>query len=217
MLVELAGLVGPAGEGIGIDASEQMLAAATDRAAAAGVPARFRRGDAMALDFADGGFDVVRSERTLQWVSDPALAIAEMVRVTQPGGAVSIIDTDWRTLLVDHPRPDLTQPFFDALTVVRGEQMSVGGRLVNLARDAGLVAVEATAETHMWLEWDPDQFPTLPGFFPLRLVAADLADRGLLDEAGAAQMIDEFENTARRDRFFVSLTMFAVVARVPES
>jgi SAM-dependent methyltransferase len=215
VLAELAALVEPDGRAVGVDASEQMLAAAAERAKSQGVAIELLTGDAAALTFEDTSFDVVRSERTLQWVSDPARAVAELVRVTKPGGRICVIDTDWRTLLPDHPSPDVARRFLDAMGTVRGDQISVGGRLVNLLRRAGVQNVEATAETHMWLDWNPDEFIAPPGMVPLRFVAKDLVDQGFLDAADADQMMDEFEQSARDGRFFVSLTMFAAAGTAP--
>src|SRR5688500_13099405 len=88
VLAGLAAVATAQGRAVGVDASEQMLAVAQQRARAAGVSLDLRVGDATELDFEDGSFDVVRSERTLQWVSDPARAVAEMVRVLRPGGRI---------------------------------------------------------------------------------------------------------------------------------
>ena len=217
VIIALAGVVGDEGKAVGIDASDEMLSAASQRASAAGVAVSFQRGDATALALPDDTFDAVRSERTMQWVADPAKAVAELARVARPGGRVCVIDTDWRTLIVDHPSPENAERFFDALRQVRGDQLTVGGRLTNLVRDAGLADIEVTAETHMWLAWDPDESPSLPGFFPLRMVAADLVAQGLIAKDVATTTVDEFEAAARRDRFFVALTMFAVAGRVPSA
>ena len=214
--IELAALVGPGGSAVGVDASEQMLTAAAARASEAGVAATFQHGDATALDFADHSFDAVRSERTMQWVDDASAAMSEMVRIARAGGRICVIDTDWRTMIVDHPSQERADRFFEALRQVRGDQLSVGGRLTNLARDAGIQDVEVTAETHMWLSWDPDAAPHLPGFFPLRMVAADLARQGLVPESEALATVEELEDAARRDRFFVALTMFAVAGHSPD-
>jgi len=50
--------------------------------------AEYRVGNAHQLDFPDGHFDVVACHFLLMWVSNPALAVREMARVTRPGGAV---------------------------------------------------------------------------------------------------------------------------------
>jgi ubiquinone/menaquinone biosynthesis C-methylase UbiE len=52
----------------------------------------FVEGDAMALPFADGEFDVAGSLKTLHHLPRPELAVSELVRVTRPGGVVLVVD-----------------------------------------------------------------------------------------------------------------------------
>src|SRR4026207_413154 len=75
--------LGEDGEVVGVDASENMLCVARSNAEAARCRVRFSIGDARSLAGADGYFDAARSERTLQWLADPAVAVAEMVRVVR--------------------------------------------------------------------------------------------------------------------------------------
>lgn len=89
----LAARVGPAGRVVGLDSSEQLIARAR-RAAPGSAPVEFLHGEAHALPFADGTFDLARAERVIQHVADPAAAIAEMLRVVKPGGQVLITDPD---------------------------------------------------------------------------------------------------------------------------
>jgi len=53
---------------------------------------RFAAGDALALPFADGAFDAVTISFGLRNVADPAAAMAEMYRVTRPGGKLVICE-----------------------------------------------------------------------------------------------------------------------------
>ena len=46
----------------------------------------------MALEFADATFDACRADRVLQHLLDPGRAVAEMVRVTRPGGRLVICE-----------------------------------------------------------------------------------------------------------------------------
>jgi len=74
-----------------VDASEEMLAIARQRAATQGVTVRFLRGDAHDLDFADRAFDVAVSLRLLMHTPKWKLCIAELCRVTE------------RLVIVDYP------------------------------------------------------------------------------------------------------------------
>jgi len=53
---------------------------------------RFVEGDAMRLDFDDDAFDLAGTLRTLHHVPRPELVVAELARVTRPGGSVMIVD-----------------------------------------------------------------------------------------------------------------------------
>lgn len=71
----------------GVDPSEGQLRFARSRAALRAVD--FREGDAMALPYADGSFDVAVMPLVIFFVSDPAKGVAEMMRVVRPGGLVA--------------------------------------------------------------------------------------------------------------------------------
>jgi ubiquinone/menaquinone biosynthesis C-methylase UbiE len=95
----LAVRVGPRGRVVGLDSSEQLIARAQAAQAAhpadpGSAPIEFLHGQAGALPFDDGTFDVARSERVMQHVPDPAAAVAEMLRVLRPGGQLLITDPD---------------------------------------------------------------------------------------------------------------------------
>ena len=136
-LLDVAGIVGPSGRLLGVDASEVMIAEARRRTAALGVAVTFEHGDVQALSFGDGTFDVCRAQRLLEHVPDPARALAEMARVTRPGGRVVVFDFDWDTLIIDHPAKATTRTivlsYSDAIT-----NGWIGRQLPRLLQEQGL-------------------------------------------------------------------------------
>jgi len=71
----------------GIDPSAEQITFARQRLGADA--ARFEVGDAMALPYADAGFDAAVMALVIFFVPDPAKSVAEMARVVRPGGNVS--------------------------------------------------------------------------------------------------------------------------------
>jgi ubiquinone/menaquinone biosynthesis C-methylase UbiE len=76
-------------EVVGVDLVPELLALARERAPA---NAEFVEADATKLPFEDGSFDLAGTLRTLHHVSHPDLVIAELARVTRPGGRVLVVD-----------------------------------------------------------------------------------------------------------------------------
>lgn len=211
----LADDLGKHGEIVGVDASTEMLRIACERATAATCRVRWSVGDALALDEQDASFDAVRSERTLQWVSDPSRAVGEIARVVRPGGRVSLIDTDWSTFRVDVGDDRLGARVRDALRVERNRSSNVGSRLGALVRDAGLRLLAETTATQIWTEWNPDDSPAPAGCFSMRSLAEDLVSVGQLGPSEIDQFVSTVHDAARNDRFSMSVIVFAVIAESP--
>ena len=76
-------------EVVGVDLVPELLAAARRDAPA---NATFVEGDAEKLPFESGEFELVACRRTLHHVRRPELAVAEIARVTEPGGRVLVND-----------------------------------------------------------------------------------------------------------------------------
>src|SRR4051794_40797110 len=86
---------------------------------------------------------------------------------TVPGGSVALIDTDWSTLTIDVGDTDLAARVRASMHAERGRPASVGGRLPELLRAAGLDVQAETQATHTWDRWDPDESPAPHGCFSI--------------------------------------------------
>jgi demethylmenaquinone methyltransferase/2-methoxy-6-polyprenyl-1,4-benzoquinol methylase len=119
---ELAGRVGPEGEVIGSDFSQDMLTHARAKApAAAGrdrAPVTFEWANAMALPYADGEFAAATVGFGARNFSDLDLGLREMARVVKPGGKVVVLEITTPT------RPPLStfyRLWFDRVVPVIGK------------------------------------------------------------------------------------------------
>lgn len=75
---------------VAVDASRKMLDIAQAKLQAYQDRMEWRHEDAQRLNFADEAFDVVASLEALEFFTDPALALREMIRVLKPGGLLMV-------------------------------------------------------------------------------------------------------------------------------
>jgi SAM-dependent methyltransferase len=93
----LAERVGQTGQVIGLDHDPDQLRAAQE-AVAGKDHVRVVMGEAERMPFPDASFDRVRADRVLQHIPWPEQALAEMWRVLRPGGIVTLVEPDWKTM-----------------------------------------------------------------------------------------------------------------------
>jgi SAM-dependent methyltransferase len=182
-------------EVVGVDPSADYIAYA--RSHVLDPRAHFDVGDARALPFAVGAFDGVVSGLVLNFVPDPAAAVAEMARVARPGGTVATYVWDYSGGM------ELMRRFWDAAVALdpAARDLDEGRRfgaicrpeiLADLFRDAGLRRVEACAVDVPTLFRDFDDYwtPFLGGQGPA---------------PGYAMALSEDRRDALRDRIRADL------------
>ena len=183
---------------VGIDRSERMLAWAHRRAREHGVEGRvsLQAADVTALPFADGRFDVTYAESVLGFVADKPRALAEMVRVTRPGGYVGISESIWTRALppgvaqmasdmgVAVETPAAWQALCDAAglvdVAVRLRRVERAAEVRNRLRWVGLPwALRGFARTAQLYATRPEIRPALKSFFGPGLSVFDCTGYGL--------------------------------------
>jgi SAM-dependent methyltransferase len=200
----VAELVGAAGRVVGVDASAALIGRAAQRPS----PVEWIVGDAHRLPFGDRTFDAVRTERTLQHVSQPTDVIAEMVRVTTPGGVVLACEPDWGTAGVGC----MPWPVADALrtageTVIRHPR--IGRALAGMFVDAGVRDVQVSAEAVVVRD-----FALFSATTDLPAIGRQAVDDGLVGRTALDDAVAAAEREAASGRFVAFLTLVTVVGRV---
>jgi len=150
--IAAADAVGPAGQVLGVDLSEAMVQAASQRALDLGSQARFARMDAEQLALADGGFDLALCSLGLMYVPGVDAALHELRRVLRPGGRAVLavwgerIRCGWAPLfgIVDAEVQSEVCPLFFSL--------GQGDALARLCVSAGL-AVSMQRRRSDWLDY----------------------------------------------------------------
>ena len=147
---DLAERVAP-GRVVGLDAAAGALEAAraTLRERGLSEQVEVTSGDVMALPFEDASFDVVHAHQVLQHLADPVGALAEMRRVTRPGGIVAVRDAVY-SAMTWFPEPagmEQWRSVYMATARANGGEPDAGSRLLSWAREAGFTDVTASAST----------------------------------------------------------------------
>ena len=194
LLEMLSERVTPSGWVVGIDADPAHVAMASELAARLGLEnVEVRCADARRTGLGSGVFDVAHARLLLVTVPEPAEVLAEMVRLTRPGGWVAGLeaDTEHAVCYPPHPAFDRLCEIFTVAFTRNGASPHLGRRMSELYRRAGLhhIGIEA---------WSP----VYPPGHSRRTVRADLVrsmrpqilDMGLADEAE----LDELDAAARR-------------------
>jgi len=208
----MAGVAGP-GRATGVDASPERIAQARQLAEARGVEAAFACHDACALDLPDGAFDFVWSRFLFEYLLEPQRALAEMVRVTRPGGTVAVADLDGQ-LQTFQPLDEADAACLaGVLRAMRaaGFDPDVGRKLYGWCRAAGLVDVRARVFTHQLYAGGipPRERPNWRD--KVRTAVPRLSD---LDGPASAAM-ERLGALIERDDLFYYSTLILVTGRVP--
>jgi demethylmenaquinone methyltransferase / 2-methoxy-6-polyprenyl-1,4-benzoquinol methylase len=117
LAVELTRRVGPEGEVVGTDFSEEMLARARQKAAAGGLDIAFEWGNALELPYATDRFDAATVGFGARNFSDLDRGLAEMTRVVRPGGRVVVLEI---TTPTKPPLSTFYRLWFDTVVPVIG-------------------------------------------------------------------------------------------------
>jgi SAM-dependent methyltransferase len=142
----------------GIDREQSQIDLARAHAAAQGLTnATFLVGSIYDLPFPDSSFDIVFAHAIFEHISDPEQALAEMLRVLEPGGLVAIRSPDWGGFIVGPEIPGLQAAInsYANLQIANGGDTHIGRKLPRLLRTAGFNTVRFSAT------YDCSQSPSL--------------------------------------------------------
>ena len=207
--LEMARRIAPEGAVVGLDFSETMVREAQRRCVGVGLPVSFTQGDAHALPFDTGAFDRCYADRTFQHLHDPRQALAEMIRVTRPGGMLLIVEPDHEMHIIDTPFKDVTRRFlsFRSDTFAQGD---VAHQLYGMMRELGLedVAVEAMTDVET-------NYEALNPVMHLDGGMRVAAEQGIVTSEETERWIAYVEDAARAGRFFSATTYFITMGRKP--
>lgn len=205
----VAKLVTPGGQVVGLDMSQIMIDEAKRRIRDPSLPLRFVQGDIQHLPFETATFDRCYADRIFIHLSDPVRALAELVRVTRPGGRILIAEGDHESQVLDSPYPEVTRRFFrfrnDGM-----RQPDIGHRLYALFQDAGLLDVQV--EPLARLTTDYEMIRPVAHYIEGMRAAQEY---GVVTSEEAEQWILALEEAIRTGRFFHAIMWFLTTGCKP--
>jgi SAM-dependent methyltransferase len=151
--LELARRVAPGGEVTGVDINSEFVARSGARARDAKLSAEFVQSAFPPLPFPEASFDRVWCKNVLEYVDSAVDTVAEMARVTAPGGVLVAVDSDWDMIALDIGRAarERSDRIIAASKAIAIKEPQIGRQLYRLFRGAGLsdvkVEVHAGADT----------------------------------------------------------------------
>jgi SAM-dependent methyltransferase len=185
--------------------------------------ARFFEADATSAPFEDDAFDVAIAHTVLMHLPDAAASVAEMIRVTRPGGLVVACDATHNAInALIHVHETNEQEhtplsFFQAMNAhdrrTRGVDRNIGMKTPVLMHQAGLVDVQARVSDFVCLSFPPLDTPQKQRLFQaicdgglgvtptdpesFETAVAGLVARGATEADAAAELRREMDNDYR--------------------
>jgi SAM-dependent methyltransferase len=185
---QLAELVGPEGEVVGLDMSADQLAQAKKRFDSESENVRFVEASAMNTRLPSATFDAVYCRFLLMHLVEPTAALAEMRRLLKPNGIIICEDGDL-TSAGTEPTSALNTfaELFGKLGPVRGVDYTLGKRLYHLVTAAGFKSADVRFHQPVIARGAAKRLLELsvaeagPAFVAAGFISAAELDRRLLD------------------------------------
>jgi SAM-dependent methyltransferase len=209
----IAEAVGPEGLVIGVDRDEANLDVARSEHPAA-PNLWFELADATSMTFQDR-FDIVTAARTLQWISEPALAISRMKAALRPSGMLVVLDYNLAANEWEPDPPVEFRDFYAAFLAWRKANLwdnRMADRLPELFQSAGLVEIESHVQDEIVERGTPhfDQHANL-WFWVIENLGERIVEVGFLDRSQLQAAAERYEPWTQTELIKQTLRMRTVV------
>ncbi|OBS09849.1 class I SAM-dependent methyltransferase [Acidihalobacter prosperus] len=204
-----------------VDNDAEALALLAALAKRLGVSIEMLAGEASALPAETASQAMTVARYVFQHLPSPQYALAEMRRVTRPGGRIMIIDVDDGVALGEPPEtPALAtlREAIGALQIRRGGDRRIGRRLYGLMRAAGLEAIQVILMPRVRLGLQHGRNAEMEQHQIERLQSerAALLDAGLITAEAFEAAVDALRQDFAQDRFELDAD-FIAIGQVPQN
>jgi len=204
---DIAQLVGQNGWCVGIDQNGALIEVARKRSEGKNLPVEFHQSSIYELNFPDNTFHVTRAERVFEHLYEPERALAEMIRVTRPGGRVLVASPDMDTNIIDHPDRSVTRRICHFESDRRPNGLA-GQKLYGMFHDVGLRDLRVRAIVHITTSYEG-----MLSFLDVRERAEAARNGGAITASECASWLAQLERAGRAGHFFMSTNHYIVCGR----
>ena len=206
LCAEMANKVGSSGRVIGVDVSAPMLALAKSRCATH-PEIELHHGDIHVLPVDDAAADALACMQVLLYMTDVAPVLFEFYRALVPNGRLVIVETDWRSAVLNTSDKDLTHRLFEFWDTVTASP-NLPARLSPLLRDAGFDVTAIEAVPILNTAFAPNCF----SHDYVKGLARQAVAAGALSETEAFHWIADLEQKDRDGGYFFCVNRFVFTA-----
>jgi SAM-dependent methyltransferase len=218
---DIAIAVGPEGSALGIDRDDANVALAVEQYG--GIEnLRFEGADILtAGDRLDNRFDIVTAARTVQWVSEPERAIAQMKKAVKPGGRVIVLDYNLDETRWDPDPPADFQQFYQAFLEWRNVNHwdnRTASHLAGFFHSAGLADIANHPSDELVQRGDPDfsdAYASGIWLYVIQTLGPKLVETGFLEESVRLRAEEDYGVYVQHMLRLQTHTMLTVEGRKP--
>jgi ubiquinone/menaquinone biosynthesis C-methylase UbiE len=212
----IARAVAPAGYAVGVDRDTDLLAIAEKEHR--GISnLRFEFAEAATLPFR-GEFDIVSAARTLQWIAEPARALARIRDAAKPGGIVVVLDYNHAFNEWEPDPPPLFREFYAAFLTWRdahGWDNRMADHLPGLFEAAEMADIESRVEDEIATRGDAN-FENQAALWVqvIEKVGPEIVFGGFLSESRLREVHEIYTAWTKTELAVQTLRLRAVTGRV---
>jgi ubiquinone/menaquinone biosynthesis C-methylase UbiE len=206
LLPAIRAAVGASGRVVGIDISEDQIAAARQRCVAQ-PEIEIAALDVRGLPYKAGAFDAFVAIQVIEYLDDPAEALAELRRVVTDRGRAVILATNWDTVFWNTVDEELTRKVQLAWRR-HAPYPNLPADLPPLLGQAGFQVVHQAPVTIINRACHEDSF----AYWAARLIVAFSLERELISAKDADAWLTSLSAMQKAGRFFFSSTPLVTVA-----
>lgn len=212
---DIAKIIGPSGQIIGIDNTEKFIKSGS---ITYGGVKNLKLIHSDLFDFDPViKFDLIIAARVLQWLNNPLEALLKMKSMLKPNGQISILDYNHNELEWNPEPPQCMQLFYKAFLKWRkdaGMNNEIADDLPRLMKKAGLISIEKINSNEFY-QRERSDFISKVGIWSKVAGLEQIVAEGYLEEELRLKAIEEYDEWVENKAISMTMKLNEVRGKMP--